>query len=410
MNAQPATPEMTDRETTADARSGTRVAIVSIGIGRVQRGYERYFGDLFSVLREATDATLYKSAGKRTRDERVPRLLGPVTALVRLLPLGKGLEGEVYRKYRHDCLAYMICLLPVLLRGRFDVIHVIDHPLAKALERLGRIVPYRTRIVFANGWGATPDVYPRVDLIHHIAGPLYEQCLVEGVDPETVALVPCGIDTRRFRSALSKEELRDKHGVGRETFVIVVVSALNRYHKRVDHVIREVSAVEGDLLLWIDGNPEDPTVAELAESLLGDRCRITHVPSEQVADLYGLADLMVHGAVTEAFGLAVVEANSAGLRVLAHDSEHFYWLIGDPRDLVDMTEQGALSARLSTLLNSDDPALPEQIEREAAERSRRAIERFDWRSLAPRYLAMYEAVVSGTIGLRRTRVNEEAQR
>ena len=41
-----------------------RVTIASVGLGRIQRGYERYFKGIFEALRNDFDITLYKSAGE----------------------------------------------------------------------------------------------------------------------------------------------------------------------------------------------------------------------------------------------------------------------------------------------------------------------------------------------------------
>ncbi len=372
-----------------------RVALVSIGIGRVQRGYERYFLDLFEAMRTIIPVTLFKGAGRCRTGERVPRGLRLAGALLRPFPLGDGLEGESYRTYRHDCAAYALCLLPALVRGGYDIIHVIDHPLARALEKLRRVTPFRARIIFSNGWGAPPALYPNVDLVQHIARPLYDRALADGVTPSRIDFVPCGINCARFRAPASRAALRRKHGVGENTFVLLMISALNRYHKRVDHVIEEVSRIDGNVLLWIDGNPEDPTLRELAESRLGDRCRITHLPSEQIPELYGLSDLMVHAATTEAFGLAIVEAMSGGLFVLAHQADHFRWLVDDDDALIDMTERGALARRLKDLQarrrRSDAPFRPS----DSAWRSASAFRRFDWSELAPAYRAMYHRVAGG---------------
>jgi glycosyltransferase involved in cell wall biosynthesis len=163
---------------------------------------------------------------------------------------------------------------------------------------------------------------------------------------------------------------------------------MNRSHKRVDHIIEEASKLEGDFLLWIDGRPEEPELLELARGKLGARCRITHVPTEQVAQLYHLADVFVHAALGEGFGLAICEAAASGLRVLAHDSPHFQWLVGDRDCLLDMRVPGALAGRLRELTGA--PRLPDRAGRLA--KSMR--ERFDWQALAPQYRDMYRRVAA----------------
>jgi glycosyltransferase involved in cell wall biosynthesis len=171
--------------------------------------------------------------------------------------------------------------------------------------------------------------------------------------------------------------------------VILAVSALNRSHKRVDHIIEEASQVSGDVLLWLDGRVEDPSLEKMAHEKLGPRCRITHLPSAQIPELYHLADIFVHGALEEGFGLAICEAASAGLMVLVHDSPHFRWLVGARSCLVDMSVAGPLSERLRVLSCSPRPIA--SLGRQLADGIR---SRFDWQVVGPQYMDMYRKVAA----------------
>ncbi len=44
-----------------------KVAMVSVGLGRVQRGFERLFSDLFELVKNDVDITLYKSVEREHR-------------------------------------------------------------------------------------------------------------------------------------------------------------------------------------------------------------------------------------------------------------------------------------------------------------------------------------------------------
>jgi glycosyltransferase involved in cell wall biosynthesis len=377
---------VTSAERSPGAGRLPKIALVSIGIGRVQRGFERYFSDIFGVLRSELDITLYKGSGEGNPRERVPMLFGALTPLARCLPFGVVVGGAEYRHYKHDCVAYSLSLIPELVRRRYDVVHVIDYPLMRALERLSSKFGLPGRLLFTNGCCMPPPLYPRVAHVHHVAKPLFLEALSQGVPEQRMTLAPCGFHSDRFQARASRLELRRKHRISENTFVILVVSAVKRRHKRVDHVIEEVAASGGDLLLWVDGNPEDSELPELALQKLGDRCRFTHVPSSTVGELYHCADVLVHGALEESFALAVVEALSTGLLVLMHDSPHFQWLAGDVECFVNMAEPGRLAARLRELM-----ARPELVRR-SPERSAEIRRRFDWQSLKPTYLEMYRKV------------------
>jgi glycosyltransferase involved in cell wall biosynthesis len=361
-----------------------RVALVCIGIGRFQRGFERYFSDLFEVLRGEIDITLFVGAQADGVQHVVPAGLGWLTSLAHRLPVGR-VDTE-YGQYKHDCLAYGLALLPALRQGRFDVVHVIDPPLAKVVERLLPWVSRRSRLMFTNGTAWPARICPRRAHIQHVQKDSYDRALADGDAPARNSLVPCGIHPERFELSATREALRQRYGVPAESFVVLVVAAVKRAHKRVDHIIEEVAQLPGDVLLWIDGKPEDADVVALAERKLGARCRITYVPSAEVGALYKLCDVFVHAALDESFGLTVVEAMSAARPVLVHDSSHFEWLAGSSDPLVDMRKPGALAARLSAVRDGVDVAAdPASVQQRAAELRRR----FGWQGLRSEYLALY---------------------
>jgi glycosyltransferase involved in cell wall biosynthesis len=104
-----------------------------------------------------------------------------------------------------------------------------------------------------------------------------------------------------------------------------------------------------------------------------------------VTELYGLADVFVHAATEEAFGLAICEAAASGTMVLVHNSPHFQWLVGDSDCLIDMNMTGALAEKLSRIASQraheKKPSLAAGIRN-----------RFDWDIVAPRYIEMYRNV------------------
>ena len=367
----------------------TRVALISVGLGRVQRGFERWAGDLARIFDQDPDVelTTYGSGRTGVPGEAVPAILQPITRIVRRLPISAIAGTE---EYKRDCLAFAMCILPDLMRKRFDIIHVVDPPLAVALSQLRRIVPFSASLLFTDGCGVPPKYCPAVDHLHHVGLKAYRESLEAGFLPSQVTFVPSGLHTARFAQPADRAALRRKYDVANETFVVLLVSALKRDHKRVDHAIREVSRLPGNVLLWLDGNPEDPEIPAIAQQLLGSRCRITHVPSDDVPELYRLSDVMVHAALTEAFGLTIVEALCSGLTVLTHQEPHFEWLVQDPACHLDMTADGELARCLERLLPRSGALADGASLRAAAVR-----QRFDWSVLKSEYAKMYGRVVAG---------------
>lgn len=369
--------------------SAPRIAIASPGVGLVQRGFERMFADLFEVVGNAAEVTLVKGGGACGPREIVPTFLPRNGRILRTLPL-HWLIGRT--RFHVECLSFALALLPSLRRGRFDLVHTIDPPLTRVLSRLRRRFGLRFHLLHTEATNMPPGDYPPADHIHEIGAMKYEAALRQGIPRSHLSLIPAGISPARFATSASREELRAQHGIGKSTFVVLCVAALNRWHKRVDHLVEEFDRLEGDCLLWLDGSMDhgEPDLPGWVRSRLGERCRISRVPSHRVGELYRLADVKVLASEHEAFGLVLPEAMACGLPVLAHRSSHFRWLIGSDANLVDMTARGELAARLQRL--QANPA-----ERALLCRTAETLARYDWANLKRDYLELYERVLSGPI-------------
>ncbi|WP_311268069.1 glycosyltransferase family 4 protein [Sphingobium sp. WCS2017Hpa-17] len=362
-----------------------RIAIACPGVGLVQRGFERLFLDLFDEMRGDFPMTLFKGGGEVRAGEVVLPFLRRGGTAIRYLPLHR-LMGRT--PMHAECLTFALALLPHLIGGRYDVVHVIDPPLARLLFHLRRVLHLRFGLLYTEGTAMPPRDYPPCDRLHQISAATFADAVAQGHDPAHMALVPCGYRPDRFVASADRATLRAHHGIAPDRFVILSVAALNRGHKRTHHLVDEVAQMPGDPLLWLDGSLDhgDPDLPAYARAKLGDRVRVTHVPSAQVADLFALADVMPHAATFEAFGLAIVEAAAAGLPVILHDAPHFRWLLPNSACWIDMTAPGALATLLTRI--AADPA--ERHRRQMQDHARAT---YDWAALRPAYADLYRSMM-----------------
>lgn len=361
-----------------------RVAIACTGVGQVKRGFERYFADLHRLLADRMDITLYKGGGRSTGKQRRIRCLSRVGWLHRVLPLHRLMRRTPYHT---ECLTFVLGLYPRVRLGGYDVVHCIDPPVARLMFWARRIFGGRFRLLYTEGCAMPPGDYPPADHVHHVAMQACSDARAHGYLEQDMTMVPCGIESERFMARRPRDELRRAHGVDPGAFVILSVAAINASQKRIDYLIDEVARLAGDRhLLWLDGSFDhgDPALLEHGRRVLGERLRYTHVPSDQVGDLYRMADVMVLASVRESFALSVAEALIAGTRVLVHDSPHFRWLTGDDSMLLDMRQPQALAARLEELMARAPGAARGQPASAAHARAR-----FDWEAVLPQYIALY---------------------
>jgi len=363
-----------------------RVAIACPGVGLVQRGYERMFRDLFDLMQGEVDATLFKGGGATGEREKIPVFLPRNGLVVRALPVHR-LVGRA--PMHTEGLTFGLGLLPHLRGGRFDIVHCIDPPVARTLYAARRKLGLGFRLLFTHGCSMPPEIYPPADHIQETAKVTRDEAIAAGIPAAGLTLLPPGFHPARFETPLTREAIRRKHGVSNETFVILSIAALNRSHKRTHYLVDEAARLEGDVLLWLDGSLDhgDPGLVDYARARLGDRCKVTHVPSSEVGELHRMADVMAHAALFEAFGLSIVEAAAMGLPVIVHDAPHFRWLLPNPLAWTDMSRPGALAARLA-FLREHREALAE-VRCAGPTRAR-----FAWDNLREGYRDLYEHVAS----------------
>ena len=284
-----------------------------------------------------------------------------------------------------ECLTFAISLTRQIISEQYDIVHTIDAPLTKLLFHFRNTFGLKFKILHTEGTAVDPEDYTPSDYIHHMSKDTYDRSLEFGFKSDIQELIPLGIQTDRFKSKATKSELRIKHGIPEDKFVILCVAALNRYHKRIDYLIDEFETLDENCFLLLDGSLDhgDPDLKDIALNRFGNRCKVGCVPTNDVGELYQMADLKVLPSLYEAFALVVPEALSTGLPVIVHDNPHFNWLVNQKSNLLDMSKPGNLSRRIKEL-QSNPGALTQLVSSNSTK------ERWDWNHLKSQYQKLYE--------------------
>jgi len=194
--------------------------------------------------------------------------------------------------------------------------------------------------------------------------------------------VPLGVDLKTFRTPLERQDpgpvIRLIHAgrMSREKYPQLAIAAAAELHRRGVPVELTVAGT-GPHLAWLREQAEEAPVRFLG--YVDGR--------EELARLYGEADISLSVAPTETFGLAVLEALACGTPVVTAD-------VGGARELVDDTcaEWGAPRAaaladavqRLRTRLVADPYGLRQS--------ARTRAELYSWDTSAARMLAVHADV------------------
>ena len=213
-------------------------------------------------------------------------------------------------------------------------------------------------------------------------------------------VVPNGVDVARFAAPDRSRtaQLRASVGaVGRPLLLSIggveprkgsdaLVRALSRLARRQGP--RPVLAVVGGHSFQDHRAYRHAVLSELPSlglELGVDVVLVGTVPEADIAAWYAAADVLAFPSVKEGFGLAILEAMSAGLPVVTSDLPVFHeWLVAD-RDalLVPVGDVEALADALSRACTDAD------LRRSLVAAGRAVADRFTWAASAERHLQVY---------------------
>jgi glycosyltransferase involved in cell wall biosynthesis len=284
--------------------------------------------------------------------------------------------------------SFALILYLLLRRERFDIVHYNELVMGGTLFHLRRFLGGDFNLLYCNGAPSPPVHYHhRCDFAQVLTGAAYEEAQSFGIPRNRLFQIPYGIDAKVFSpdSMKVRSEIRRQLDIPLDAKVILTVAALKREHKRLDYLIKEMGSLGRSIWLVAAGQRTDDTrvLEGMAEKHLPGRWRFISWPHDNIAALYGCADIFVLPSMSEAFGLVTVEAMLTGLTVLLHNGPVFKWITqGANAVLIDMSIEGNLRGALEGLLWSTENLNSRDI----------IAQRFSWETLVPEYLKMYEQV------------------
>ena len=307
-------------------KSKLKVFIVCTGLGRVWRGFESHTQECFDALSrdDSLDLTLIKGGGDSR--EREITLWN--------LPRDSWMAAQLGRLIRRDAycaeqVSFFLSLVPKIYSRKPDIIYFSDFSLGNLLWRWRRLTKQKYKLLFSNGAPmAPPFPFERWHHVHQVT-PIYLQLAIKGGFPaERQSMIPYGTHIGSRLQLVSSDErktLRRKLELPDQRPLIISVAAINKYHKRMDYVVREVADLPEPrpyLLLLGQQEAESPEIIKLGKSLLGEKnFQVRTVNQHEVADYYKVANAFVLASLNEGFGRVFLEAMSHGLPCLTHDYE-----------------------------------------------------------------------------------------
>ena len=216
--------------------------------------------------------------------------------------------------------------------------------------------------------------------------------------PLPLAVIPCGIDNRRFRPLDDDERrtVRSRYGLHDGPLVLSLSRLVPR--KGMDVLIDAAACLApmvADLQVAIGGEGRDRSRLEKRVASTGAPVTfLGRIPESDLADVYGAADVYAMlcrnrwgGLEQEGFGIVFLEAAAAGIPQVAGDSGGAAEAVADGQTgfVVDPTDVGAVTEALHRVLTDDDLR-----QRMATAGRTRARAEFDYDRLAPRLATAIE--------------------
>ncbi len=206
-----------------------------------------------------------------------------------------------------------------------------------------------------------------------------------GIDERKLGLLPPGVNWQRFGAASIERcrALRDEFRLDGKRIVLSVGRLVRR--KGHDLVLRALRDLPDDVVYWVVGDgPEREALEDLARELdVADRVRFAGaLAADDVDAAYGVSQVfalptreMPESGDVEGFGIVYLEANAAGLPVVATACGGCGDAVVDGESglLIPTEDPAGLASALRRLL--DDPELARAL---AAHGLRRAQQEFDW--------------------------------
>jgi glycosyltransferase involved in cell wall biosynthesis len=209
------------------------------------------------------------------------------------------------------------------------------------------------------------------------------------VRPERMTVVPVGVDHTVFRP---RDDVTPKPGR------IMVTSSSDVPMKGLVPLLEAVAKMrtEREVELTVIGRPREGGRVDRAITRLGlsdvVHC-VSGVSDDELAALYGEAEVAVVPSLYEGFSLPAIEAMACGVAVVATTGGALPEVVGTDGEtglLVAPDDPGALAAAISRLL--DDPELRARL---GAAGRERVIHRFTWEVTAEGTAACYRALLAG---------------
>lgn len=362
-----------------------KIALLCSGLGNIYRGHEIFARDLFELLKDSVNITLFKGGDQKTLNEWV------IDNLPRNSPFLEHIHVAVSPKWaavvqeqeqlRIEAETFAFAAIKPLIEGSFDIIHCLEREVCNIIYDNRHLFRDTPKIVFSNGGAIRARDLPRCDFVqehtdHNLSHSAQKKAF----------MIPHGVDIQRFNPQI-ESDFRKQHGIPEDAFVVISVGTICYWHKRMDYVIQEVASLKDTYLVIVGQESGDtPAIKELGQRLMGKRIIFTKLPHDELPKAYAAANVFALGSLFETFGIVYIEAMAMGLPVICTNHINQRSIVKEGI-FIDMKKPGALTQ----VLRDTDRATLSALGKRGPEIVRK---HYDLAVLKQQYINQYQSIAS----------------
>lgn len=368
--------------------------ITCSGLGHVRRGNETWARTLADALHD-TGANILLFGGGALSGVRCPyeqlwNIPRNWIGWRHLLPWA--------RRYAWEQQSFAWSLTAHLRRKPVDVLHLADPVLAYRMLLQSRSLDFQ--LVYKDGLLLGPAWWRQFRWVQVLAPQYRDEAKAIGVPVDGCHVIPHMVDISAFSPASDKSSAKRRLlGDDFPEGGLVLLAAGDfaaESSKRLDWVINEFRGANFNrptfLILAGQSSSADLHRMKALCSPLGSRIRLMpNTSPSEMPQLYAAADVFVHAALREPFGIVLIEAMACGVPVIGHGGHAVTgWIIGHGGTTVDMTQPGALAAQM--LAWASESSLLADLGGAARQR---VVDHFSPAAIVPLYRQLYQTVGAG---------------
>ncbi len=358
-----------------------KLYLISTGLGHVQRGFEVYIHQLANNLAATYPLEVF-CGGEQIVDAKYT--FTTIWTIKRSSFVYSFLRLKEYRKLAAEQFFFFIGLLRVIPRLNNSAIYLGEYQLYCYLYKLRVLFRLNYSLVLYTGGQAAPGLFDNnKDYVHHITDVYLDYTLQKGIPANREFLLPHFVNFDFLIDHSLVKKIKEKAN-GKK--IVLSVGTIDATIKQMHLIPMLFSSVVTEIYIIVIGSltSESVFVLDAFKKLLReDQFEFISVPHGQIGSYYFAADILIHCAKRESFGLVYPEAAFFDLPIVTNEFKEVRYVLGDRALFVKMDLLDDAIEKVEKFFYSISEVNTKDW----------AVQNFSWSSLKDKYINMFNQIL-----------------